>query len=73
MDKLRWGYMNMGSFNIKEAMELPTETHRMEKEAKLRKIWGGTHGPKWKTLSGSSSNDESLLGIIFRPGRSWVH
>ena len=44
-NKLRWGYTNLGNFNIKEAIEMLTETHRME-EVKWRKIWGGIWWPK---------------------------
>ena len=35
----------MGKFNIKEAIEMLTETHRMEK-VKWMKIWGGRWWPK---------------------------
>ena len=44
-DKLRWGYTNLAKFNIKEYIEILTETHRME-EVKWRKIWGGVWWPK---------------------------
>ena len=39
MENIRWGYLNLGIFNIKEAIKLLIETYRMEKEAKWRKIW----------------------------------
>ena len=51
MDKLRWGYLNLGNFNIKEAIESLTETHMMEKEAKWRKIWGKKWWPKMAAFS----------------------
>ena len=34
-DKIRWGYSNLGRFNIKEAIGVMNETYRQEKEAKL--------------------------------------
>ena len=49
-DKLRWGYTNLGNFNIKEAIEMLNETHRME-EVKWRKIWGGRWWPKVVSFS----------------------
>ena len=45
-DKIRWGYSNLERFNIKEAIVVLNETHRMEKEAKWRKNWGGKWWPK---------------------------
>ena len=45
-DKLRWGYTNVGNFNIKEEIGLLTETHTLEKDGKWIKIWGGRWWPK---------------------------
>ena len=40
-DKLRWGYSNTRNFNPREALTLVTESHNLELEAKLGKIWKG--------------------------------
>ena len=51
MNKIRWGYSNLGRFNTKESIGLLTETHRLEKEAKWRKFWGGKWWPKVAAFS----------------------
>ena len=56
-------------------MELLTETHRMEKEAKWRKIWGGSWWPKvavfiWLILKRSIFTWDNIhFGGILGPSR----
>ena len=40
-DKIQWERSNIGRFNIREAIGVLNETHRLEKKSKWRKIWGG--------------------------------
>ena len=39
LDKLRWGYSNIGNFNPKGALALVTKTHNLEPEAKWGNLW----------------------------------
>ena len=50
-DNIHWDYSNLGRFNIREAIGLIAETHRLEKEGKWRKVWGGKWWPKVAAFS----------------------
>ena len=49
--KICWGYSKLGRFNIKDSISLLIETHRLEKEAKWRKMWGGRWWSKVATFN----------------------
>ena len=45
-DKIRWGYSNLGRFNIKEAIGVMNENHRQKKKRNGQKYGEGIGGPK---------------------------